>query len=353
MANRNGSVRVFLEVSAGVVLCMLSAVVVTQGGLGLSGAPAQASGPAPPYDLSVLKTDSPDPVVAGNQISYGIAVTVTQTMADQAPPGDAVVLTDDVPANTTFQSLSSPGGYSCSTPPVGGTGQISCTSSSIVAGTEQFTMVVNVPASVLNGTVVTNTATVKPQLCLGPPCDDIPFNDSSTTTTNVVANAHLVFTKTASPDLVHAYTPLTYTLTVTNTGPSDAQDVKITDTLPSASAFIYATPSAGGSCTTPAVGDSGPVVCTFAGATPPGGVHSVEIGVRPCKGSTSCGTITNQGVASSSTTDPQPNQNSASVATDVQPSPVPLLSPGGLFVAVLLLFGVAFLTLYGRRTARR
>ncbi len=75
-------------------------------------------------------------------------------------------------------------------------------------------------------------------------------------------------------------TPITYTLTALNNGPSDAQDVKIVDTIPPNAAFVFATPSAGGTCMTPAVGDAGPVVCTFPGPTPPNGARSVYSG-RP------------------------------------------------------------------------
>jgi len=360
MANRRNSGRMLLEVGGGVALCLLSAAVLTHGSLGLPGAPALAeAGPVPQYDLSVLKTDTPDPVPAGNQITYSIDVGLTGTI----PDGYEVIMTDTVPTNTTFASLTPPAGYSCSTPAVGGTGPISCTATP-PNGAGTFTMVVDVPASVANGTIISNTANVTTQqlngsLVVGEPGvetqanDETPGNDSSTATTLVITQAHLVFTKTASPDIVFPYTLVKYTLTVTNTGPSDAQNVKITDTLPAASGFIGATPSAGGVCTTPAVGTSGVVECTFAGATPPNGVHSVEIEVRACQTSTACGEITNQGSASSSTTDPQPDQDSETVVTEVRSLPVPVMSAAGLAFGVLLLFGVAVLTLYRRRPGQR
>lgn len=357
MANRKKSVRMLLEVGAGFALCIVSAALLT---LGSPGSPSPAAAePAPQYDLSVLKTDTPDPVAAGNQITYSMVVGLTGTI----PPGYEVLLTDNVPANTTFSSLISPAGYTCSTPSVGGTGPISCTATP-PDGAGTFTMVVDVPASVANGTTISNTVNVTTRevhgaLSVGEPGaetqanDETPGNDSSTAMTLVVTQAHLVFTKTATPDVVYPYTLITYTLTVTNTGPSDAQNVKIMDTIPAASGFIGATPSAGGVCTTPAVGDDGPVECTFAGATPPGGVHSVEIQVRACKSASMCGQITNQGSASSSTTDPNPDQDSDSVVTDVRGLPVPVTSTTGLIVGTLLLFGVAVLTLYRRRSTNQ
>ena len=46
------------------------------------------------------------------------------------------------------------------------------------------------------------------------------------------AKADLSITKTDSPDPVTAGNDLTYTVTVHNYGPSDAQAVQVTDTLP-------------------------------------------------------------------------------------------------------------------------
>lgn len=62
----------------------------------------------------VLTTDSPDPVGAGGNIAYTIGASNAGGAAAMT-----VVLTDNTPANTTFQSLNAPG-WTCSTPPVGG-----------------------------------------------------------------------------------------------------------------------------------------------------------------------------------------------------------------------------------------
>jgi uncharacterized repeat protein (TIGR01451 family) len=367
MANRNGSVQVLLEIGAGVALCAVSALVLT-GGVGLWSARAQAGpGPAPQYDLSVLKTDAPDPVIAGNQLTYTIKVS------DAVTNTDYVKLNDVVPANTTFASLTVPAGFMCTTPAVGGTGPIACHTLSMTAGQmSQFTLVVDVPPSVASGTVITNTATVMPGYCSFDGCDvstspDVvaaaacegiaicdanPTNDTSTATTQVITEADLVFSKKASADLVFQGTPITYTLTALNNGPSDAQDVKIVDTIPPNAAFVFATPSGGGTCTTPAVGDAGPVVCTFPGPTPPNGVRSVVLVVQACK-TLPCTEVTNAASASTTTTDPEPNNDASSVETAVQPVPAPLLSPVGLFFAVLLLFAIGVRTLYRRQSAQR
>ncbi len=56
-------------------------------------------------DLSITKSDSPDPVLAGNELTYTITV-------DSAGPSDAlnVSVSDAVPAGTSFVSATGGGG---------------------------------------------------------------------------------------------------------------------------------------------------------------------------------------------------------------------------------------------------
>src|SRR5439155_15431620 len=75
-------------------------------------------------DLAVTKVDAPDPVVAGTDLTYDIAL-------NNLGPNYAVnaSLTDATPANTAFRSFAQTSGptFSCSGPTVGGTGTVSCT----------------------------------------------------------------------------------------------------------------------------------------------------------------------------------------------------------------------------------
>ncbi len=57
-------------------------------------------------------------------------------------------------------------------------------------------------------------------------------NNSDTETTVLTPSVDLVVTKTDSADPVIAGNQLTYTITVTNSGPSQATNVSLTDTLP-------------------------------------------------------------------------------------------------------------------------
>jgi uncharacterized repeat protein (TIGR01451 family) len=127
-------------------------------------------------DLSVTKTDSPDPVAIGNDITY--TITVTNNGPDTAVNA---VLSDTVPTNTTFRSITTPAGWTCGTvPAVGGTGSISCTNPGFAAGSSIFTLVVRVNTTATDGTIISNTASVSSSTA-----DSNGLNNSATQTTTV------------------------------------------------------------------------------------------------------------------------------------------------------------------------
>ena len=107
-------------------------------------------------DLSVTKSASPNPVAAGGNLTYTLGV------ANGGPSAAASVsLTDMLPANTTFVSFAAPGGWATMTPAVGGTGTVTATNGSLASGgTANFTLVVKVDAGALDGTIISNTASV-------------------------------------------------------------------------------------------------------------------------------------------------------------------------------------------------
>jgi len=138
-------------------------------------------------DLEVTKTDSPDPVGLGENLTYTVVVT-------NNGPGNAqsVVLTDMIPANTTFVSNSGAAGWMCMNPPVNGTGTITCTIPTLVDGAmATFTIVVKVNATAC-GATITNTATVSSATP-----EQNTMNNTATTTTTTLNNAPMV---NAGPD---------------------------------------------------------------------------------------------------------------------------------------------------------
>jgi uncharacterized repeat protein (TIGR01451 family) len=126
-------------------------------------------------EVGVNIGDSPDPVRAGNNLTY--TITVVNNGPD---PAVTVALADTLPAGVTFQSLSSPGGWSCTTPAVGATGTISCSIASLGVGVGVFTLTARPGSATANGTVISNTATLS---SVTP--DPISGNESATATTTV------------------------------------------------------------------------------------------------------------------------------------------------------------------------
>ncbi len=140
-------------------------------------------------DLSITKTDSPDPVTTGDDLTY--TVTVTNNGPDTAT---SVIVTDNLPAETTFVSCASTGGGVC-----GGSGNNrTVTFASLTSGgSETITFVASVNCSVADGTVISNTATVSAFTF-----DPDPTNNSSTTTTTASNPPPTITGATADPSVL-------------------------------------------------------------------------------------------------------------------------------------------------------
>ncbi len=180
-------------------------------------------------DLAVTKsqTSPAGDVPAGTSVTFEIVVTNTG-------PSDATAatLTDNLPANLTRVSASSTE-FSC--PGSVGDTSIVCTLNGTLTNGSSgaITIVAAVPASQAAGQV-TNNATVSGVT----PTDPDNGNDTGTAMTNVVVETDLAITKTqtnpAAGMPVVAGDPVTYTIEVTNSGPSDASSVTVSDSLPAA-----------------------------------------------------------------------------------------------------------------------
>ena len=132
------------------------------------------------------------------------------------------------------------------------------------------------------------------------------------------AGANLEMAMTANPPLsVVRGSNITYTLTSTNRGPDAAFNVIIRDTVPTNATFVSATPSAGGSCTMPPVGGPGTVICTFSGSTGLLVARTLTLVVQVSEEAPAGSEIVNTGTTSSSTSDPNPSNNSRTIRTTV------------------------------------
>ncbi len=104
-------------------------------------------------DLAVTNAGAPSVVLAGGAIAY------TQKVTNNGPLAAVnAVFTEQIPANTTFTSITVPTGWSCTAPAVGGTGTITCTDPNVAkAATSTFTVSVAVNASTTYGTQIVDT----------------------------------------------------------------------------------------------------------------------------------------------------------------------------------------------------
>jgi len=232
----------------------------------------------PTADLSVTKSDTPDPVGVGYTLTYTLTVgntgsctitaklttasgrTSTTSQNTNVSAGN-VVLTDTLPANVTFVSAT-PSQGSCS-----GTATVTCALGTIAHGASATVTIQVTPQA---GAVpsITNSVSVT-----GAVFDPNTANNSDTEDTTVNPVADLSVSKGDSPDPVTYGQNVTYTITVTNGGPSDATNVTLTDTLPSNVTFV----SASAGCTY----NSGPhtVTCSWASIAASGS-HTVTIVVK-------------------------------------------------------------------------
>src|SRR6185312_5436223 len=152
-------------------------------------------------DLSITKSDAPDPVLAGELLTYSLGV------ANGGPSSaTGVTVTDTLPAGVTFDSATASQG-SCSES--GGT--VSC-SLGTLANAASATVTIKIQRST-PGTI-TNQATVSATTS-----DPSAANNSASATTTVDPAADLSITKSDAPDPVLAGQLLTYTLTAQNGGP--------------------------------------------------------------------------------------------------------------------------------------
>src|SRR5205807_1386249 len=166
---------------------------------------------------------------AGTDVSYTIAV-------NSAGPSDAqsVLLTDALPAGTTFVSLSLPAGWArTDATAVGANGTITATRPTLVAGApaQVISVVIHVGSGFLGN--LTNAATVSSATP-----DPTPGNNAGTDTDTPAAQADLSAIKTDGSATYTAGTDVTYTVTVNNTGPSDAQALLLSDPLPAGTTFV-------------------------------------------------------------------------------------------------------------------
>ncbi|MFL6163305.1 MAG: hypothetical protein ACJ74U_13880 [Jatrophihabitantaceae bacterium] len=184
----------------------------------------------PHADLSITKTHSPDPVIAGQQLTWHI--TVKNNGPDASPD---VTVTDTLPSHDSYltNNLNPPAGCTAA-------GQtVTCSVGDLSSGQSvSFNLVTLVAASTVadagSPTSITNTASVGSAAVADPDSS----NNTASDTAVINDSADLQVTKLCKPDTtVLAGTPVNCTVFVDNHGPSDARSVVIDDTSLSSGSF--------------------------------------------------------------------------------------------------------------------
>ena len=122
--------------------------------------------------------------------------------------------------------------------------------------------------------------------------------------------ADLSVAQVDSPDPVTSGQNVTYSVKVSNDGPTAATGVMLTDTLPALSTLVSASPSQG-SCS-----GSGPLTCTL-GSLANGATATVDLVVK----AGAAGTATNHASVAANEPDPVPGNNDSTESTTVNPAP--------------------------------
>lgn len=250
----------------------------------------------PSADIYVLISPSPSPVQAGQNVTYTITAG-NNGLSDAT----GVVVIDTIPSDVTFDSAT--GG---ATPDA--TGKITFNVGNLAAG-GSTTLQVVVTTTGLTASPTTDTATIS-----GAEHDPVTSNNSASQNVTVIAVSDLQIGMTDAPDPVHVGDALTYTITVSNAGPSIEPSAVVTDTLPATVTIQSASTSIQG--VTPII--SGNQVIANLGKLNPGATP-VTVTITAIPQAAAAGTIIKATIAGLNT-DNNANNNTITTSTTVVPS---------------------------------
>ncbi len=249
----------------------------------------------PQADLAITKTDGVTTATPGSSVTY--TITASNSGPSNAP---GATVADTFPASLTCTwTCAGAGGGTCT---AAGSGNINDTVNLPPSGSVTYTASCTISAAATGS--LSNTATVAAPAGV---TDPNPGNNSATDTDTLGAQADLAITKT---DGVTTATPggaVTYTITASNSGPSNTTGATVTDTFPASLTCTWTCVGAGGAtCTAAGSGNIGDTV-----NLPAGGSATYTASWTISLAAT--GTLSNMATVSApgGVTDPDPANNSA------------------------------------------
>jgi uncharacterized repeat protein (TIGR01451 family) len=251
---------------------------------------------SPPYlpaDLSIGVNATPDPVFAGDDITYTLAIT-------NNGPLDAigVHITDTLPSQVSFIS-STPASPECSINNM----MLTCVLGDLSAHTSQQ-VIVSAHVNDLASGLIKNSATVTSSTY-----DSDLQDNTATRQATVVNSADLKIQNSADNPRVALGDMLVYSINVSNIGPTRAFSVTVQDVLPAGVDYLSSAPGAI-QCTD----HIGTITCDIGRLDANQGAL-IQLNVRVNKNATD--NLHNSVGISSSTSDPVASNNSASLDTSV------------------------------------
>ena len=205
-------------------------------------------------------TDDDDASVEITDVPPTIEVTKDDGGASVAAPGGPVEYTVDV-TNTSFEAVtvtsitdSIDGGdpFDVTTPATDPVLETTCATGVEIPAGETYTCTFTVLVSGDGGELVEDTVVVAVV-----DDDDTPTDGTDDETTPVTPVVDLAVVKTADQATFTVGTEATYTLVVSNKGPSTATDVVVTDTLPAGLSLVSIDEPSGWTCS-----GTAPIRCT-------------------------------------------------------------------------------------------
>lgn len=259
---------------------------------------------SPQVDLSLIVTDTPDPVGPNQTITYSVAVA-------QAGPNTATNVNFNMFNNGSlrFQSVSAPAGFNCVPPAVGSTPTFTCNAASVPPGSYSFTVVVLADLAILGPSDGTVSVVFNAN---GIGNDTNTGNNSETeNTAYVTPDAEVSIAVDDFPDPATLNGTFEYLVTLHNAGPDAAPNATIN--LFNSGSLRYqaiaAPPSA--QCTLPAVGTAPTLSCRLTSLAA-GADFGIIVTVRSDEAliGPNGGTVATAFSAGSSIQDPNANNNS-------------------------------------------
>ncbi|NJP05942.1 MAG: DUF11 domain-containing protein [Chloroflexaceae bacterium] len=226
----------------------------------------------------------------------GATFTYTLTITNTGPSDASVVtMTDTLPNSITIESID-PGSFDCDQ----GTARITCTLTTLAADEVDTIVIVATPLE--SGINITNTATIT-----STSIDESTDDNTDSVTSEVIAEGDLEISKVADVTEATAGLPLTYTITITNNGPSDITGVALSDTLPTTVTFVSITDTQS-ICT-----QGPPINCSF-GDLDADATEVITLVVTP----NVSGTLQNTAIVTTTDTDPDTTNNTSSATLPVR-----------------------------------